>query len=59
MREVRTAGSGDDGLAAKAALLGDAGEDVVVVTADRGLRARLPAGMAVAGPGWLLDALPG
>jgi len=24
-----------------------------VVTADRGLRARLPAGVAVAGPGWL------
>ena len=58
VRVVRAAGSGDDALAAEAARLADQGEDVVVVTADRGLRARLPAGMAVAGPGWLLDALP-
>ncbi len=58
VRVVRAAGSGDDALAAEAARLAEAGEDVVVVTADRGLRARLPAGMAVAGPGWLLDALP-
>lgn len=28
---------------------------VIVVTADRGLRARLPADVAVAGPRWLLD----
>jgi hypothetical protein len=28
-----------------------------VVTADRGLRERLPPGTAVAGPGWLLDRL--
>jgi hypothetical protein len=27
------------------------------VTADRGLRARLPAGALVAGPGWLLRIL--
>ncbi|WP_225215327.1 hypothetical protein [Cellulomonas avistercoris] len=33
-----------------------AAPDVLVVTADRGLRARLD-GAAVAGPGWLLDAL--
>jgi 8-oxo-dGTP diphosphatase len=32
---------------------------VVVVTADRGLRARLPAGAAVAGPRWLRDMLEG
>ena len=31
------------------------GADLLVVTADRGLRARLPAGVAVAGPGWLLE----
>jgi hypothetical protein len=36
-------------------LTGD-GVDVLVVTADRGLRARLP-GVAVTGPGWLLDRL--
>ncbi len=59
VRVVRAAGSGDDALVAEAARLAEAGEDVVVVTADRGLRARLPAGTAVAGPGWLLDALPG
>jgi hypothetical protein len=34
------------------------GEDVLAVTADRGLRARLPAAVAVAGPGTLLAALP-
>ncbi len=35
---------------------------LLVVTADRGLRARLPPGTAVTGPGWLLarlDELPG
>ena len=30
---------------------------VLMVTADRGLRARLPAGTAVTGPGWLLERL--
>jgi hypothetical protein len=29
----------------------------LVVTADRGLRARLPPGTPVAGPGWLLAQL--
>jgi hypothetical protein len=51
---VRAPGSGDDALVATAARLGG---DVVAVTADRGLRARLPAGTAVAGPGRLLAAL--
>ncbi len=37
-----------------AARAGRSGEPVLVVTADRGLRARLPAGVAVSGPGWLL-----
>jgi hypothetical protein len=32
-----------------------AGELVLVVTADRGLRASLPAASLVAGPRWLLD----
>jgi hypothetical protein len=51
---VRAPGSGDDALAAEAGRL--AGE-VLVVTADRGLRARLPGGTAVLGPGRLLAAL--
>jgi hypothetical protein len=33
------------------------GEPLLVVTADRGLRGRLPDGAAVTGPGWLLAAL--
>jgi hypothetical protein len=52
---VRAEGSGDDTLAAVAARR--AGESLLVVTADRGLRARLPAGTAVTGPGWLLACL--
>ena len=32
----------------------EAGDTPLVVTADRGLRERLPAGSRVAGPGWLL-----
>lgn len=57
VRVVRAPGSGDDALAAEAADL-DAGErSVLVVTADRGLRARLPAAVDVAGPGWLLARL--
>jgi hypothetical protein len=51
---VRAPGSGDDALVAAAGRFGD---DVLVVTADRGLRDRLPGGVAVAGPGRLLDAL--
>lgn len=34
-------------------LPGEGEARVLVVTADRGLRARLPLGAAVAGPGWL------
>ena len=52
---VRADGSGDDALAALAATRAE--EDLLVVTADRGLRARLPAGTAVTGPGWLLTLL--
>jgi hypothetical protein len=58
MRLVRARGSGDDALAAEAARLAADGTDVTVVTADRGLRARLPPEVAVTGPATLLGALP-
>jgi hypothetical protein len=54
VRMVRAAGSGDDALAAVAVELAD--DDLLVVTADRGLRDRLPPAARVAGPGWLLAA---
>jgi len=57
VRVVRASGSGDDALAACAAQLVQEGNDVLVVTADRGLRDRLPASTAVTGPGWLLEIL--
>ena len=57
LRLVRAPGSGDDALAAVAAEL--AAADLLVVTADRGLRARLPAGVRTAGPGWLLAVTDG
>ena len=59
VRLVRAAGSGDDALAGVAADLaaGGDGAAVLVVTADRGLRDRLPPGTAVTGPGWLLRTL--
>jgi hypothetical protein len=53
IRVIRASGSGDDALAATAAELVAEGTPLLVVTADRGLRARLPEGTAVAGPGWL------
>jgi hypothetical protein len=51
---VRATGSGDDALAA---VVADRGVDLLVVTADRGLRDRLPKGVPVIGPGWLLGVL--
>lgn len=54
---VRAQGSGDDAVVATAEALTAEGTPVLVVTADRGLRARLPAGAAVVGPGWLLEQL--
>lgn len=57
VRVERAAGSGDDALVACAHLLAEEGRDLLVVTADRGLRARLPAAAAVTGPGWLLALL--
>jgi hypothetical protein len=56
---VRAEGSGDDALAAEAERRTAEGEDLLVVTADRGLRARLPEGVPVTGPGWLLGLLDG
>jgi hypothetical protein len=56
VRVVRASGSGDDALAAVADELAAAGDDLLVVTADRGLRDRLPATARVSGPGWLLTA---
>jgi hypothetical protein len=57
MRLVRAPGSGDDALAECASRLTAEGRAVTVVTADRGLRGRLPPGVPVAGPGWLRDLL--
>ena len=57
IRVVRARGSGDDALAECAAELAAEHRSQLVVTADRGLRARLPDGAAVTGPGWLLTAL--
>jgi hypothetical protein len=57
VRVERAAGSGDDALAALASRLAGQGVPLLVVTADRGLRARLPPGTPVAGPGWLLARL--
>lgn len=52
----RAAGPGDDEVV-RAAERAAASGPVVVVTADRGLRARLPSGAVVAGPAWLLGLL--
>jgi hypothetical protein len=52
---VRATADGDSAVSALAADLVAAGELVLVVTADRGLRAALPAAALVAGPRWLLD----
>jgi hypothetical protein len=57
LRVVRAPGSGDDAVVAVATQLTAAGTDALVVTADRGLRARLPDGVPVTGPGWLLAEL--
>jgi hypothetical protein len=57
VRVERATGSGDDALAEYAARLTAGGSSPLVVTADRGLRGRLPSGTPVAGPGWLLGVL--
>jgi hypothetical protein len=50
---VRAPKDGDSSIASTAEDRAGAGERVLVVTADRGLRARLPDGVVIAGPGWL------
>lgn len=50
---VAAPADGDTTIAELAHGLAGEGAPVLVVTADRGLRARLPAAAAVAGPGWL------
>ena len=57
VRLVRAPRSGDDALAEEAAALVAAEVQLLVVTADRGLRGRLPPGTPVTGPGWLLAAV--
>jgi hypothetical protein len=53
---VHAPGEGDDTLAGLAATAVEAGDEVVLVTADRGLRARAEAaGASVVGPSWLHD----
>jgi hypothetical protein len=51
---VHASGSGDDLLAALAA---DADDPVLLVSADRGLRARVRPGVINFGPRWLLERL--
>ncbi len=50
---VRAARDGDSEIVAQATQLVSRGERVLVVTADRGLRARLPRGCSTTGPRWL------
>ena len=57
VRVVRAPGSGDDALVECVEGLVVGNTPALVVTADRGLRYRLPDGVAVAGPGWLLARL--
>jgi hypothetical protein len=52
---VRATADGDEAVVAVTTDLIADGELVLVVTADRGLRARLPARALVAGPRWLLN----
>jgi hypothetical protein len=60
VRTAHAAGSGDDAIVEEARLAVAAGREVTVVTADRGLRARLEAvGAAYVGPSWLLERLDG
>lgn len=52
---IRAPADGDTTIVEVAAAAADAGERVVVVTADRGLRARLPDSVTSPGPDWLND----
>jgi hypothetical protein len=53
VRLVRAPGDGDSTIVATAQDYVDTGVRVLVVTADRGLRARLADGVLVTGPGWM------
>jgi hypothetical protein len=57
VRVVRAPGSGDDAVVECAEEFAGGGAPVLVVTADRGLRDRLPPGTSVTGAGWLLAQL--
>ena len=58
VRAVHASGSGDDAVVELTRELGDEGWDVVVVTADRGLKSRVEAvGADTVSPGWLLERL--
>jgi hypothetical protein len=50
---VRAPKDGDSSIVSTAEDRAGSGERVLVVTADRGLRARLADGVVIAGPGWL------
>jgi hypothetical protein len=52
---VRAVADGDSSIVQTARRLLAEGQRPLVVTADRGLRQRLPEGVDVAGPGWLND----
>jgi hypothetical protein len=54
---IRATADGDSAIAAAAARIVEEGGIPLVVTADRGLRARLPGSALVAGPRTLLDQL--
>ncbi len=55
LRVVLAPGEGDDEVVAQATRVVAAGGAPWVVTADRGLRGRLPPGSVAAGPRWWLD----
>jgi hypothetical protein len=59
VRVVRAPASGDDAIVACATELAQHGRPLLVVTADRELRERLPGGTPVAGPRWLREQLDG
>ncbi len=50
---LRAANDGDSEIVDEAGRLTGSGQIPLVVTADRGLRSRLPAQAMIAGPGWL------
>lgn len=57
LQVVLAPADGDSAIVEVAGQVLDQGEVPLVVTADRGLRERLPSGSLIAGPGWLLGLL--